>query len=383
SKSASAAKSSENTAKTKADQTAKLHGEAISARNEVRSNVQKTESLVERAKSAADSAKADTEKTKRDREAVSNLRDDVETRQNKVSEKHREVRALHDATKLYRDEAQLIAGKAENYLVDYGDWEPKLGLPPKPATSARWKARKGGEVEGLGLFRAGDWLNYSVVSDKFYREGNVLSVNGRTGDLSLDAGDVGALPNKGQAVFRGNNMTFTGTGEILTIGHAGSLDSRDAHIRIGNATYGWKLNYKGTSTGEQGNEFQVVSTHTDKGYQIDHEGNFELLTGGGGKKKIATTDSDITGNAKTATTASNARKLNGRADHYHPDNKPTPAELGAAPVENAFLKKPVLSDAVFGTSDGSSPVKIYRGLDVHGKSQYMATHIEDTSTVHR
>ncbi|OOE32877.1 hypothetical protein BZG05_13010 [Salinivibrio kushneri] len=322
---------------------------------------------------AASQTQSNADAVQRDREAVTNLRDDVENRQDKVVEKHIAVQTLHNATKQYRDEAQLIAGKAENYVVDYGVWNPKLGLPPKPATSARWKASQGGTVEGIGVFRAGDWLDYSVKTDKFYREGNVLSVNGRSGDLTLNHEDVGAFSRaeannrflfkdekavdatkfdgletsqfvrSDQDTVSTGKLTLQRKGCALDIGGGSILDDNAAYIRMGNDDYPWKINYNGTTQGTPGNEFQIVSETTSKGIQLDHDGNFELKKGDEWEK-VATVNSDISGNAATATNAqssADSEKLNGRADHYHPENKPTPTDLGAEPSLNATQKRPI------------------------------------------
>lgn len=244
---------------------------------------------------AASQIQDNTETVQRDREAVTNLRADVENRQDKVVEKHIAVQTLHDATKQYRDEAQLIAGKAENYVVDYGVWNPKLGLPPKPATSARWKASQGGTVEGLGVFRAGDWLDYSVKTDKFYREGNVLSVNGRSGDLTLNHEDVGAFSRaeaNNRFLFKDEKAVDSKKADHAT--EADNAKSADD-----------SLNLNGRS-------------------DHYHPGN----------KPHASDVGALPSNGK----AVDASKLNGRSDYYHPENKPSASDIDAYSKSQTYSK---------------------------------------------
>lgn len=137
-----------------------------------------------------------------------------------------------------------------------------------------------------------------------------------------------------------SKLSFRMKGCALDIGGGTQTYNEDTYIRMGDKTYAWKINYHGTSSGASGNELQVISTKTGKGYQIDHQGNFELEKGNGWEQ-VATVNSDITGNAKTATTAttattaSNAKKLNGRSDYYHPNNKPSASDVRAVPVETS------------------------------------------------
>ena len=74
-------------------------------------------------------------------------------------------------------------------------------------------------------------------------------------------------------------MHIDRSGEALSIGDS-SLDSADAWIRIGNGSYDWQIRYHGSTSGNEGNELQLVSQTQGNGLQLDHDGNIEALIGG-------------------------------------------------------------------------------------------------------
>lgn len=69
------------------------------------------------------------------------------------------------------------------------------------------------------------------------------------------------------------------TGEMLVLNGTGALDTADAWVRFGNGTYDWLIKYVGSTSGDDGNEFRIESTHSGKYIQFDHDGNFELFNG--------------------------------------------------------------------------------------------------------
>lgn len=142
---------------------------------------------------------------------------EVDASANSVGQDKLQVKIWRDESEQFRDEASQAAGKATNYVVDYGTWmgAGKSELPPKPLTSARWRAVQGGVIPNVGTIRGGDFLYYSVKEDRFFIEGNITSVNGRNGEVVLTAADVGAVSSKGGTI-EGNLLT---TGNLTVRGN--------------------------------------------------------------------------------------------------------------------------------------------------------------------
>lgn len=77
-------------------------------------------------------------------------------------------------------------------------------------------------------------------------------------------------------------LSVTGQGQLINLS---SNANADAHINFGDPAAGWLIKYVGTTAGTGGNEFAVLSNaYGPGGFQIDHDGNFEIITGSGTHK---------------------------------------------------------------------------------------------------
>lgn len=111
-------------------------------------------------------------------------------------------------------------------------------------------------------------------------------------------------------------QTLGGDGVVLDIdGSINGLSSANAWIKFSSVTYGWLVGYQGVTSGEGGNEFAVKSTFSDKGFQIDHQGNFQLLGStihGNGSGLTGTASLRATGTTKSDVGLSNVPNVNSR-----------------------------------------------------------------------
>lgn len=88
--------------------------------------------------------------------------------------------------------SQLPASQAG--LVPMGNWNPQTGSPSNnPVEGQFWVANTEATFSGK-LFQVGDWcLYYDSAWNKIDTNDNVLSVNGKTGIVNIDAVDIGAI----------------------------------------------------------------------------------------------------------------------------------------------------------------------------------------------
>jgi hypothetical protein len=109
-------------------------------------------------------------------------------------------------------------------------------------------------------------------------------------------------------------QTLGGDGVVLDInGSINGLSSANAWIKFSSGTFDWLVGYQGETSGAAGNEFVVKSTFSDAGFQIDHDGNFQLLNSvisGNGSGLTGTASLRATGTTKSDVGLSNVPNVN-------------------------------------------------------------------------
>ena len=278
------------------------------------------------------------------------------------------------AAEAARDEALIAASSLTGTLSELGSVDLSSGAYPTTPTSAGfWKVTVGGTVGGVD-YGVGDTLVYSKNLNQFYKIDNtesVSSVNGKTGVVSLNAADVGALASGGTAAAatklataRTLSVTGDGTGSAnfdgsanaaitLTLANSGVTAGTYSKVTVdakGRVTAGAALVAADIPTLNQsttGNAATATKLATARTLSITGDGtgsaNFDgsanaaitltlgstgvvagtytkltvngkgLVTGGEAllASDIPTLNQDTTGNAATATALQTARTING------------------------------------------------------------------------
>lgn len=108
------------------------------------------------------------------------------------------AQAAQELAEQARDDAIAAAGTVTGQLMDQGPWDASTGVyPAKPTVSSFWKVTGAGSATDAGetiSYGIGDTLMWSKPINNFYKIDNtesVSSVNGYTGVIVLDKGDVG------------------------------------------------------------------------------------------------------------------------------------------------------------------------------------------------
>lgn len=125
-----------------------------------------------------------------------------------------------------QERAELAAQSVTGSLAEMGSVDLSGGTYPTPptTTSGFWTVTVGGTVDGV-VYAVGDTLVYSRTDDEFYRldvTRTVTLVNGKTGEVTLTAADVGALASDAVAIAASkletsraiNGVSFDGTADI-------------------------------------------------------------------------------------------------------------------------------------------------------------------------
>lgn len=108
--------------------------------------------------------------------------------------------ALHYAAK-----AAQSAQTATGQLVWRGGWSAQSGTtPPNPSGTAQdfYRITQAGSILGV-TYEVGDYIHWDNINSIWFKmdgTDSVVSVNGRTGQVTLDQDQVGALPAQGTAV---------------------------------------------------------------------------------------------------------------------------------------------------------------------------------------
>lgn len=135
--------------------------------------------------------------------------------------------ALHYAAK-----AAQSAQTAMGQLVWRGGWSAQSGVtPPTPSGTTQdfYRITQAGTILGV-LYEVGDYIHWDNINSIWFKmdgTDSVVSVNGRTGQVTLDQDQVGALPAQGTAVqshklatARAISITGDGTGSVTFDGSA-------------------------------------------------------------------------------------------------------------------------------------------------------------------
>lgn len=160
-----------------------------------------------------------------------------------------------DAAETAKDKALVAQQSAETAaanlpvsLAYQGVWDASTGnLPTQPTTSSRWLVSIPGTIGGQD-YQVGDSIVWNNLAGDWERIGSttqaIKSVNGVSGlDITLDAGDVGALPITGGSLA--GPLTSSSTihtegaqGYIYTAGDVGFIytEGDNAHIYTKGAT---------------------------------------------------------------------------------------------------------------------------------------------------
>lgn len=203
--------------------------------------------------------------------------------------------AAKTAAEAARDRAELAASSLTGNLVEYGGIDLSgNAYPAAPTTAGFWKVTAAGVVGGVE-YGIGDTLVYSKNLGQFYKIDNtesVTSVNGKTGALTLNAADVGALATGGTAAA----ATKLATARTLSVAGDGT----------GSASFDGTANAAITLT--LANSGVVAGTYPK--VTVDAKGR---VTAGAAlvAADIPTLNQNTTGNAATATKLATARNING------------------------------------------------------------------------
>ena len=104
-----------------------------------------------------------------------------------------------------------------------------------------------------------------------------LKLNSWTKDSILFLTTDGQVKEDSNFTWNESTLHIKGTGELITLDKTSGLDGEDAWIGLGNGTYDWRIGYKGSTAGEDGNEFWIRSDYdTDTELLYDHLGNLSI-----------------------------------------------------------------------------------------------------------
>jgi hypothetical protein len=232
------------------------------------------------------------------------------------------------AAETARDQAVLAAGSLTGSMSELGSIDLSSGVyPTKPSTAAFWKVTVGGTV-GTDVYGVGDTLVYSKNLDQFYKIDNtesVSSVNGKTGVVTLNASDVGALGAGATAVAasklataRTISLTGDATGSVSFDGSANAsitvvvvddshnhvisnVDGLQAALDGKQAALGFTPVQQGTGAGQSTNIVKIGWSASGLLLQVDatdFANNWPI---------------SISKNAATATKLATSRTINGVA----------------------------------------------------------------------
>lgn len=136
-----------------------------------------------------------------DADAVALAKADIDTKSAQVTVDAAQVasdkaltQGYRDTTKGYRDEVMDVAVVITGSLIERGSVDLSGGAyPPVPPTPSFWLVSVAGTVNGID-YGVGDKLVYSETLAQFYKiddTESISSVNGKTGVVVINKGDVG------------------------------------------------------------------------------------------------------------------------------------------------------------------------------------------------
>lgn len=243
-----------------------------------------------------------------------------------------------------------------------------------------YKYKKAFEIQSGGLYALYDKIAYQFyheghkptsedvgtytkqeIDDKITASGggNVLSVNGQTGAVVLDAEDVGAQ-QKLTTPFSTRNYVCSNTKKEEL------LNSKGGPLSTSNASYYVRLVTlsTGTSTGRS----YVVRVDSSGNITLDliysngSGSNHPLLVVEGGKVYVKTSHSNdytVTVFMQEASTGSPNAFFGDIQSFYSPENKPAAVDIGALPLGGGTLTGKLVT-----TMNNAAPIKLARGSQV-------------------
>ena len=141
-------------------------------------------------------------------------------------------------------------------------------------TIGQWSGSSGGYSTQIAKTQNGSMYQRVGTSDTTWSTWKKLSNEDDLGNYLPLAG--GTLTGELNA---SKGMTILDkTGEVISIGNT-NLSSTDAWIRMGNGAYDWNLKYIGSTSGQDGNEFQLLSDESGAYTKTDHLMNVEWNNG--------------------------------------------------------------------------------------------------------
>lgn len=172
--------------------------------------------------------------------------------------------ALHYAAK-----AAQSAQTATGQLVWRGGWSAQSGTtPPTPSGTTQdfYRITQAGTILGV-VYEVGDYIHWDNINSIWFKmdgTDSVVSINGRTGQVSLDQEQVGALPTQGTAVqshklATARNISITGDGTGSTSFDGATDQQLSLNLKASGVTPGVltkvTVNQKGIIT--QGEQLQA------------------------------------------------------------------------------------------------------------------------------
>ncbi len=252
------------------------------------------------------------------------------------------------SAKHYQLKAQYSAASATGQLVWRGGWSAKAGVPPPiPPNNTQdfYRITEAGIMQGVGYVQ-GDYLHWDYINLIWFRLGSeesVLSINGKTGIVTLTKQDIGlSLVNNWQAQLTPEDAqadkyaTQAQVNQQYTVqlSKLGKLDTAVSQV---------KLAQQVTINGTQFDGSQDITTQT-WGRSIDVQVG-EYQTTLNGSQPLSISLLQMGAEAQGTQTALMQAHKQQQDDHeisavrglqttldskYSPTNKPSLAQLGAA-----------------------------------------------------
>lgn len=244
-----------------------------------------------------------------------------------------------DQSLIYLEESRGLAEELRAGQVYRGTWNPKTAAwPDNGGTNSVWDVILDAGTSSIDYggftWNAGDRLLYIVAETKYdqLKTGSgVLSVNGLTGAVTLDAAAVGAIPVSGgdsTGILGATHFTITNPeGYIQDYGGNGLLQTTDKYgaVVVGNGTKDTYLHYK---------DGLIARNKNNMDYQIYHEGR-------------KPSPQELGAMVDTAT-------INGKLVKTNPTI--TLAELGGYPTSGGHLGGPMVSRDVVRVNSAANPI---------------------------
>ena len=212
--------------------------------------------------------------------------------------------------------AKRYADSITNGMYFAGGWNLADGFPPEPDDNrVPWYRLQGTDTAAVSPASSaldklakngnkGDQLIWDIIKKEWFvidTSDKVLSVNGQIGDIELKAADVGAVNRSGDIITGDLSIRKTSAPRI-TIGSEATTTY--ASLNLSNSSGSTEISRRSASS------FAVYHRNTDN----DTVAGISLEPG---KLRVWSNGS--------------------YKDAYHPDNKPTPAEIGALSTNSSKL----------------------------------------------